>query len=65
MTIDAIPWNYNKIINDRTENNSLNSTFIDIQENLNGTRNPTQQDIQTPSHFVNEEVVETMPTTTQ
>ena len=24
-----------------------------------------EQDIQTPSHFVNEEIVETLPTTTQ
>ena len=32
---------------------------------MNGTRNLTQQDIQTPSHFVNEEVVETIVTTTQ
>ena len=35
------------------------------QENLNGTRNLTQQDIQTPSHFTNEETVETIVTTTQ
>ena len=45
--------------------NSLNSTFIVTQENLNGTRNVKQQDIQTPSQFVNEQVVETIPTTTQ
>ena len=32
---------------------------------MNGTRNLTQQDIQTPSRFVNEEVVETKVTTTQ
>ena len=32
-------------------------------ENLNGTRHLTQQDIQTPSHFVNEEIVETITTT--
>ena len=38
------------------QNNSLNST-------VNGTRNLTQQDIQTPSHFINEEIVHT--TTTQ
>ena len=30
---------------------------------MNGTRNLTQQDIQTPSHFVNEEIVETITTT--
>ena len=51
---------------DRTGNKSLlNSTFINTQKSLNGTKNLTQQDIQTPSHFVNEEIVETMPTTTQ
>ena len=32
---------------------------------MNGTRNLTQQDIQTPSHFINEEIVETIVTTTQ
>ena len=35
------------------------------QENLNGSRNLTQQDIQTPSLFINEEIVETIATTTQ
>ena len=35
------------------------------QENLNGTRNLTQQDIQTPSLFTNKEVVTTVITTTQ
>ena len=34
-------------------------------ENLNGTKNLTQQDIQTPSHFINEEIVQTTVTTTQ
>ena len=34
-------------------------------ENLNGTRNLTQQDIQTPSHFINEEIVQTTTTTQQ
>ena len=42
----------------------MNSTLIQ-QENLNGTRNLTQQDIQTPSHFVSEELVETITTTAQ
>ena len=32
-------------------------------DNLNGTRNFTQQDIQTLSHFVSEEIVETIATT--
>ena len=49
---------------DRKGNNSLNSLFID-QENLNGTRFLTEQDIQTPSRFLNEEIVKTMPTRTQ
>ena len=34
-----------------------------LNYNTNGTRNLTQQDIQTPSHFINEEIVHT--TTTQ
>ena len=64
QTIEATPINYISMFTDREGNNSFNSTFIN-QENLNGTGNITQQDIQTPSHFVNEEIVETMPTTTQ
>ena len=48
----------------RTGNNSFISTFI-TQEKLNGTRNLRQQDNQSASHFINEEIVETMPTTTQ
>ena len=63
MTIDATPLNYNTILPD-TRNNTLNSTVI-LNENLNGTRNLTQQDIQTPSHFINEEIVQTTATTTQ
>ena len=55
--------NYNTFLPD-TRNNSLNSTVIH-NENLNGTRNLTQQDIQTPSHFINEEIVQTTATTTQ
>ena len=39
----------------------MNSTFIN-QDNLNGTRNLKQQNIQTPSHFVSEELVETITT---
>ena len=50
---------------DKTRNKSLISTFINTQENLNGTRNLIQQGIQASSHFVNETIVETMPTTTQ
>ena len=60
LTIDATPLNYNTFLPD-TQNNSLNSTVIH-NENLNGTRNLTQQDIQTPSHFINEEIVHTTAT---
>ena len=63
LTIDATPLNYNTFLPD-TRNNSLNSTVIH-NENLNGTRNLTRQDIQTPSHFINEEIVQTTATTTQ
>ena len=63
LKIDATPLNYNTFLPD-TQNNSLNSTVIH-NENLNGTRNLTHQDIQTPSHFINEEIVHTTVTTTQ
>ena len=63
LTIDATPLNYNTFLPD-TRNNSLNSTVIH-NENRNGTRMFTQQDIQTPSHFTNEEVVQKIVTTTQ
>ena len=63
LTIDATPLNYNSFLPDR-QNKSFNSTVIQ-QENLNGTRNLTQQYIQTPSHFIKEEIVETIVTTTQ
>ena len=62
LTIDATPLNYKSVFPERTENNSLNSTFIN-NDNLNGTRNLTQQEIQTPSHFVSEEIFETITTT--
>ena len=64
LTTDETPLNYNSFLPDRIGNNSLNSTLIQ-QENLNGTKNLTQQDIQTPSHFTNEEVVTTVTTTQQ
>ena len=64
LTKDATPLNYNSFLPDRRQNNSLNSTLVQ-QENFNGTRNLTQQDIQTPSHFINEEIIETIVTTTQ
>ena len=63
LTIDATPLNYNNFLPD-TRNNSLNST-VRHNENLNGTRNLTHQDIQTPSHFINEEIVQTTTTTQQ
>ena len=63
LTIDATPLNYNTFLSD-TQNNSLNSTVIH-HENFNGTRNLTQQDIQAPSHFINEKIVHTTVTTTQ
>ena len=63
LTIDATPLNYITFLPD-TRNNSLNSLVIH-NENLNGTRNLTQQDIQTPSHFINEEIVQTTTTTQQ
>ena len=59
---DATPLNYNSFFPERTGKNSLDSTFIN-DDNLNETRNLTQQDIQTPSHFVSEEIVETITTT--
>ena len=63
LTNDATPINYNTFIPD-TRNNSLNSTVIH-NENVNGTRNLTQHDIQTPSHFINEDIVQTTTTTQQ
>ena len=62
LTVDATPLNYSSFLPERTGNNSLKSTFIN-NDNLKGTRNLTQQDIQTPSHFVSKEVVETITTT--
>ena len=62
LTVDATPLNYKFFFPERTGNNSLNTTFIN-HDNLNGTRNLTQQDIQTPSHFVSEEIVEIIATT--
>ena len=64
LTIDATPLNYNSFHPDRIGNNGLNSTLIQ-QENLIGTRNRTQQDIQTPSHFENEEIIKLKTTTAQ
>ena len=43
----------------------MNPTFKNTQETFNGTRNLAQQDIYAPSHFINKEIIETMPKTTQ
>ena len=65
LIIDATLINYNSVFTERARNSrEINSKFIN-QENLNGTRNLTQQDILSPSFFVNEKIVETIPTTTQ
>ena len=64
LTTDVTPLNNNSFLPDRTRNNTLNSTVIQ-QENLNGTRNLTQQDIQASPHLTNEEVVTTEVTTAQ
>ena len=61
LTVDATPLNYNSLFSERAGNNSLSSTFIN-NDNLNGTRNLTQQDIRTPSHFTNKEINETITT---
>ena len=54
--------NYNSFFLDRAGNKSLNETYIN-QDDLNGTRNLTQQDMQTPTIFVSQEIVETKTTT--
>ena len=65
LTIDTTPLNYNTMSTDRTGKNSLISTFNNTQETLKRTKNITQQDIQTPSHFIIEELVEKPPTSTE
>ena len=62
LTVDATPLNYNSFFPERTGNNSLKSSYIN-NDNLKETRNLTQQGIQIPSHFVSEEIVETITTT--
>ena len=47
----VLPMDINSKFTDKTENNSLNSNFINTQETLKGSGNLTQQEIQTPSHF--------------
>ena len=61
FTVDATPLNYNSFFSERAGNNSLSSTFIN-NDKLNGTKNLTQQNIQTTSHFTNEEINETIIT---
>ena len=61
----VLPMDINSKFTDKTENNSLNSNFINTQETLKGSGNLTQQEIQTPSHFNREKIDETMTTTTQ
>ena len=63
LTIDATPLNYNSFL-PNTQDNTLNSTVLQ-NENPSGTQNPAHQDIQIPSQFINEEVVQTTVTTTQ
>ena len=48
-----------------TVDNALNSTFMNRQENPNGTTVLNHQVIQAPSHFIYEEIVKTQPATTQ
>ena len=62
LTNDAKTLNCNSFFPERTGDISLNSTLIN-HDILNGTRNLTHQDIQTPSHFVIKKVVETIKTT--
>ena len=53
------------MFNNKTFKNSLNSNFINTRETLNGTKILTKKDIQTPLHVINQEVAETIPTSTQ
>ena len=39
LTTDTTSWGYKTKFNDRTSNISLNSSLINTQETLNGTRN--------------------------
>ena len=65
LTSDTTPLNHNTILIERTSSISLNSTIMNTQKTFNVTKNLTQQDTQTPSHFIYEEIVETLPTTSQ
>ena len=63
LTIDATSLSFASFLPDK-QNSSLNSTVIH-QEKLNETRNRPQQDIQTTSLFIDEDLVQTTVTTTQ
>ena len=63
MTTDKTHLNYSTMFNDRTNVNSITSIFIKTQKILNESRNLTQQENQTASHFANDEVAERTPTT--
>ena len=52
------------LFDDRPNNNSLTSTFMKKQEPRNETTKLTHRDFQKPSYFINEEIVEKIPTTT-
>ena len=65
LTTDSTPLKFNKIFNEKQFNNTLKPAFIITQENLNGITNLTEQDIQTLSHFANEQKFEALVTTTQ
>ena len=65
VTTDTTHLNFKTVFTDRMSKCSLNSTFINTQETPIGTRNLSQQVIQTPSHFLNEEIVEKLPTPKQ
>ena len=43
LTTDTTTLNYNSIFNEKTFNNTLNSTFIKTEENLSGTTNSEQK----------------------
>ena len=46
---------------DRTVDNTLSSTLVNTEENLNGTATEKHQNIQTLSNFTDEKIVETQP----
>ena len=56
LTIDATPLKYNSMFNKRT-GNSFNSTFINTEETLQGTKIVYHKRFK-PHHLFNEEVVE-------